>query len=86
MKSKIILIAACLLGIFANPIYAREKLRKLNFGTHLKELNISARSDSSFEHAMNRLSIMMPDGYALASVKYFKDKGVYIVLAKLIRI
>jgi len=86
MKSKIILITACLLSIFANPIYAREQLRKLDFGTHLKELNISARSDSSYEHAMNRLSVMIPNGYAIASVKYFKDKSVYIVLAKLIRI
>ena len=86
MKITLTLITACLFGFFSSPSHAREQLRKLSFPSNLKEINITGQSKISYTDAMNRLSIMTPDGYAIASVKYVKTKDVYIVIAKLVKI
>lgn len=86
MKITLTLIIACLVSFFSSQSHARQELRKLSFPSNLNEINLTGQSKISYTDAMNRLSIMTPDGYAIASIKYVKTKDVYIVIAKLVKL
>lgn len=88
MKIIFSLITIALIGSF-NPCFARQDikdLRQMSVPNNLKEINISGHSKISHADAMNRLSKIAPQGYAISTIKYIKTKDEYIVVVKLIKL
>ena len=89
-KLFLICISASLLLCPASMAEKRIKTENLKqpqtSGIQTKERNVSATSNISYEDAMTRIGKTTPSGYALASVRYARINGAYVIFARFIKV